>query len=192
MQKQTGGIESPPECGDGYSDVGTLGDDLEHASLTCSYDACKAWGRATGIRPFPTFEAAVQALKLEEVSAVVVAAAYPRLPALIFDSALTVREVFTHRIPPMVLAGVGVSSPAEAVRLYHHPATTPLLGEVPVHFGETVPVTSNSMACSALIQDSSPAVAITNALCAAFFKLAVYRVLRVGVNMPFIVFCRSV
>ena len=178
-----------------YSDVGTLGDDLEHAHLTCSYDAVKKWGRSVGIvgiRPFPSFEAAAEALKREELSAVVVPAAYPRLGSLIYDSALMVRESFLMKIPNMVLAGLAPLAPNYVHSLYHHPATAPLLKEVPFRVVETRAVSSNSKACMALLSDPQPAAVITNALCASFYELKVYRVLRVGIRMPFIVFVRSI
>ena len=96
------------------------------------------------------------------------------------------------RIPNMVLAGSARVIPDAVATLYHHAATTSLLGEVPIAFGEAVTVNSNSKACTSLLNDPQPAAAITNALCASFFELTTYRVLRVGLQMPFVVFVRSI
>jgi len=37
-----------------------------------------------------------------------------------------------------------------------------------------------------------PAAAITTGVCARYFELPIYQVLRVGIKMPFVVFTRAI
>lgn len=196
MKTQTSMVCMPTEWSDaqsddgGYCDIATLGD--EPCEVTCSYDTALRWGRAREIRPVPSFEEGAAAVKRGEVSALLVPGAYPHLNALIFDADLDVRESFVMDIPNMVLAGREKTAPTEVETIFHHPATTPLLSEVPIVFTESVFAVSNSKACKMLLESSTSAVAITNNLCATYFGLTTYRVLRVRRRMPWVVFCRAI
>jgi len=117
--------------------------------------------------------------------------AYPRLNALIFDEALVIRETFLRRIPPLVLVGAYDTIPDDLRVLYHHPATTPLLPETGLSFQPTELVSSNSVACKLLLDSPDDSLAITNQLCSDHYGLHIFKVLRPGTLMPWVVFGRA-
>lgn len=172
-----------------YQSVGTLCD--EPNGLTCSIDAAKRWGKAKDIKPYPTFEEAANDVKQGTISAFLVPCAYPRLNTFIMDSELLANELFSLRIPPLVLVGVEKDPPTSVKTLFLHPATFPLVPEVPILSDQQEFVTSNSKACAILLESPSSAIAITNGLCASFYHLHTYKVLREGILMPFICFTRN-
>jgi len=73
-----------------------------------------------------------------------------------------------------------------------NPAAAPLLNEVNFAFHSSSPVESNGKACTALMVSVVPAAAITTGLCARYFELPIYTVLRVGIRMPFAAFTRVI
>jgi hypothetical protein len=99
--------------------------------------------------------------------------------------------MFSLKIPSLMLVGVEKEPPASVDILFLHPATFPLVPEIPIFFRDHQFVSSNSQACAVLLEASVPAVAITNGLCASFYPLYTYRVLREGILMPFICFTRN-
>jgi hypothetical protein len=171
-----------------YPRLGTLCD--EPNGLTCSFDAAKRWGRAQTISACPSFEDAAERVKRGELSAFLVPAAYPGLNRLIMDSRLVAAETFILPIPDLVLVGRDETAPERVEVLFHHPATTALLPETGIAYRDTRHSTSNSAACKDLLGCELPAVAVTNQLCASFYALPVYKVLRRGIAMPFVCFQR--
>lgn len=178
--------------GDGYCDIGTLAGDDGHPTLSCSFQAAEEWGMAKEIRPFSTFEEAAKAVKRGEIQACLVPGAYPNIGLFIYDRDLQVRETFVATIAPMVLVGTERPAPASVRTIFLHPATAPLLNEVNITFENSSTVVSNCRACTALMASPLPAAAITTGLCARYFELPIYRVLRVGIRMPFVVFTRAI
>ncbi len=172
-----------------YKDIGTLCD--EPNCLTCSFFIAREWGQAETILPFPTFELAAQAVKDGQIETCLVAGAYPRLNGLIFDEGLVIRETFLRRIPPLVLVGTHDTIPDDLRVLYHHPATTPLLSETGLNFQPTELVSSNSVACKLLLSSPDDSLAITNKLCSDHYGLHIFKVLRPGTLMPWVVFGRA-
>lgn len=165
----------------GYAKVGTLGDET---GQTCSMDAVRRWGQAREIIPFQTFELASRAAKAAHIDAFIVPAAYPGVNRFIMDPELEVTEAFVSRIPALVLVALReVESTVK--RLFHHPATTPLIAELNCTANERVEVASNVEACAAAVRDRD-SIAITNSLCADYFKIPVRQVLREGLRMPWI------
>lgn len=169
-----------------YSQIGTLCD--EPNGLTCSYDVAKKWGKAKEISSFSSFEEAANQVRNGLLPAFLVPAAYPKVNAFIMDKHLIATNSFIMQIPDLLLVGVTENIPLSVITLYHHPATTALLPETGVEYQYNVHATSNSNACIKLINDKNHSVAITNSLCAKFYKLKTYKILRMGILMPFICF----
>lgn len=172
-----------------YQSIGTLCDEPD--GLTCSIDAARRWGKAKQIESYATFEEAANGVKQGDISAFLVPCAYPRLNAFIMDEGLLVKEMFSLKIPPLTLVGVAKEPPISVDILFLHPATFPLVPEIPILFQSHQFVTSNSQACVILLKSSSSAMAITNGLCASFYQLHTYKVLREGILMPFICFTKN-
>lgn len=172
-----------------YEILGTLGD--EDGYLTCSMHIAKEAEKAHHIKPYPYFEAAAEDLKKGEISCLLVPGAYPKVNHFIMDSEMIVNEVFIRKIPSLVLCGTAQQSPLSTTTIYHHPATTDLLAEVEVDFDNNTPVSSNSEACRMLLQSAQASLAITNQICADFYKLVTYKVLRKEIDMPWICFTRK-
>ena len=169
-----------------YPSLATLG---SKAGVTCSVDVAVRCGKAGEIRGYATFEEAAQALKQGVVSALLVPAAYPNAYQFIQDADLRCDRVFIMRIPALVLAGKGERPPRFAIALLHHPATKPLLSDVELHYGRAIEVQSNAAAAEMVAnEDAGHCLAITNGLCAAHYGLSVYKILRSGVEMPWLVF----
>jgi hypothetical protein len=171
---------------DKYECIGTLGD--SHG-LTCSIDAVQKWGKASTIKGFETFEKAAESTKHGEISAFVVPCAYPALNTFIMDSALTTAEMFMSRIPSLVLVGTPPASGTVEV-VFHHPATQPLLVEIGMPYKRNQLVASNVQACEAAIQTPG-ALAITNLLSAQYYQIEPIKVLRPGIEMPWLCFKRQ-
>jgi hypothetical protein len=172
-----------PGC---YRTLGTLGD--TSGALTCSMDVAQRWKGADEIRGFRSFEDAATAVKEGRISAMLMPAAYPLGFNLIQDPRLVCDFVFKERIPPLVLAGKDPKCPAATETIFHHPATELLLNDTALTYDRAVPVGSNpEAACRAANTSAESAVAITNALCADFYGLYIYRTLRPGTMMPWIV-----
>jgi len=168
-----------------YECIGTLGD---VTGLTCSMDAVRRWGKAGVIRPFESFEQAAESTKRGEISAFVVPCAYPALHTFIMDAELTTAEMFIRRIPALVLVGK-TPVPAKVNTVFHHPATEPLLAEIGVSFERNQPVGSNVKACEAAL--STPdSLAITNMITAEHFNVQPIKILRPGIEMPWLCFKR--
>jgi prephenate dehydratase len=169
-----------------YHILGTLGD--AEGYLTCSMHVARKIEKANLIRPYAQFEDGVVDLKSGNISCLLVPGAYPKIGSFIMDSQLEVAETFVERIPSLVLCGVADQCPAEASAVIHHPATTYLLPEIGVAYGESVPASSNPEACRMLLREPRAAVAITNQPSAEFYNLAIYKVLREGIRMPWVCF----
>lgn len=172
-----------------YDRVGTLCD--EPNGLTCSFNVATRWGRAKTLLPYSSFEGAALDVKRGELSGFLVPGAYPELSSFIMDAALVAKEVFIMKIAPLVLVGVDEAQPPVVAVVFHHPATAPLLPELPIKFQRNEFASSNSVACKLLLQETSGAAAITNMLCASFYDLRIYKVLREGIDMPFIYFAKA-
>lgn len=177
-------MPEPPRVDLANGPLGTLGDST---GLTCSMDAARRHYGSIQIIPFERFELAAKATKSGVTESFLVPAAYPNTNLFIMDPELEVAETFCARIPPLVV--VGQQGLREAVTVFHHPATAPLLTEVGLPYQTAVPVTSNIEACKAAHQ-SSHSIAITNALCADHYNMPVLKVLRLGIKMPWIRFTR--
>ena len=169
--------------------LGTLCD--EPNGLTCSMNAARQWGKASKLMSFPSFEAAADAVKTGVISAMLAPGAYPQISRFIMDAGLKVRETFSQVIPDLVVVGVNKVMPREVDVIYHHPATETLLPEVPLTFDRHEAVTSNTQACIRLITYSKACAAVTNRLAANFYDLYVYKVLRGGIVMPFVILAHS-
>jgi len=169
-----------------YDAVGTLCD--EPNGLTCSFNVATRWGKARSVLPYPTFEEAALDVKRGALRGFLVPAAYPELNVFIMDAELVAKEAFIMRISPLVLVGVDEAQPLGVEVIFHHPATAPLLSEVPFGFQRNEFASSNSVACKSLLLKPSGAAAITNRLCASFYSLNIYKILRPGIHMPFIYF----
>lgn len=174
-----------------YRAVATLAD--ESRGLTCSVAVASKHfrGLARELRGFPSFEASADEVKEGRADALLVPAAYPEIRRFFFDAELTATESFVAELPDMVLVACESQPHGEYTRLYHHPATQQLLHELPFEYGKAVPVSSNTAAGSALIEDEEPSLAITNKLVADHHGLRTLRVLAAGEAMAFIIFERS-
>lgn len=167
-----------------YRSVATL--DETPRGLTCSALAATAIAPNAEIIPCGSFEEATALVKAKKAGAAFVPAAYPKLGALLMDEALAAVAVFLFPIPALVLASVPGALPGKAARLFHHPATTPLLPKANVQPGELVPMSSNTAAAARAVETSG--VCVTNEACAAHFGLRIHQVLRSRRLMPFVVF----
>lgn len=181
----------PVEANAGYSydRVGTLCD--EPNGLTCSFNAATRWGKAKTLLPYSSFEEAALDVKRGKLSGFLVPGAYPELSSFIMDAELVAKEVFIIKIAPLVLVGLDEAQPPVVAVIFHHPATAPLLPELPIKFQRNEFASSNSVACKMLLQETSKAAAITNMLCASFYSLSIYKVIREGIDMPFIYFAKA-
>ncbi len=172
-----------------YQTLGTLCD--EPNGLTCSVYVARRWNKAESILPYPSYEEAAADVITGKIDVCLVAGAYPKLSFLIFDTRLVVKETFVMQIPPLVLVGTHDTIPEDLRVLYHHPATTPLLPETGLSFQPNELVSSNSMACKRLLESPDDSMAITNQICADFYKLHLFKILRPGTMMPWICFGRA-
>lgn len=166
-----------------YASVATL--DEKPRGLTCSALAVSAFAPQARLIPCASFEDAAALTKTGKASAFAVPGAYPKICALLQDDTLKVAAVFLFAMPALVLASVKRALPAKVARLFHHPATTPLVPKLRVQPGELVPVSSNTAAAHAV---ETSGVCITNSVCAAHFGLRIHQVLRTARLMPFVVF----
>jgi hypothetical protein len=169
-----------------YDILGTLGD--ENGFLTCSMHVARKIDKANLIKPYPHFEDGSADLKSGHISCLLVPGAYPKIGSFIMDSQLVVAETFVERIPSLVLCGVPPECPREVNSIIHHPATTYLLRETEVAHQNCILASSNPEACRMLLRESRSAVAITNQPSAEFYDLAIYKVLREGIRMPWVCF----
>jgi hypothetical protein len=164
-----------------YECIGTLGDDT---GLTCSMDAVKRWGKAGKIRGFESFEQAAESTKRGEIPAFVVPCAYPALHTFIMDAELTTAEIFIRRIPALVVVGTS-PVPPKVDTVFHHPATEPLLAEIGIPFERHQPVSSNVKACEEAI-NTPGSLAITNMISAEHYNVQPIKILRQGIEMPWL------
>ena len=169
--------------------IGTIGD--KSGYLTCSMSvAHKAFPYAI-IVPFSSFENAIMALKANRVLRVIVPAAYPLINSFIMDSTLTISDYFIMPIPPLVFALKGNTCEEKDIkRVYTHKATACLLDEVNLSPKPSIVyVNSNIEACKRLKgSKTANSGAITNRLCADYYKLKAIHQLRDSVDMPWVVF----
>lgn len=173
-----------------YAVLGTLGDD--EGFLTCSMHIAKKLHNADTIVPYPLFEEAAKDLKSERISCLLVPGAYPKINSFIMDSELEVSESFVRKIPALVLSGFEKKSPPNIDIIFHHPATAFLLSEVTTSYKENIAVSSNTESCKMVIENKNRSIAITNQLCADHYGLTTYKVLRKGINMPWVCFTKRV
>jgi prephenate dehydratase len=169
-----------------YSSVATLGN-----HLTCSNYAAKNYCRTSSIKLYDSFEEAATAVKEGIAQAMFVPGAYPNIRYFIMDDFLSVSETEVLQIPALVLAGKFIKQPDKIKRIYLHPAPESLLAEVETKYEETVFVSSNPNACIEVLADNNNSIAITNLNCAEYFDLKVYKILRSGIFMPFVLFVRA-
>ncbi|WP_339273512.1 hypothetical protein MKY59_20700 [Paenibacillus sp. FSL W8-0426] len=172
-----------------YAILGTLGDD--EGFLTCSMHIAKKMDNSDLIKPYPEFEAAADDLKSGEISCLLVPGAYPKLNSFIMDSDLVVSESFVEKIPALVLSGFQVVCPEQIDIIYHHPATTYLLTELDIIYRENCTVSSNPEACRKVMLNTERSLALTNQLCADHYGLVTYKVLREGIQMPWVCFTKN-
>lgn len=165
--------------------VATLGTSTE---LTCSEYVAKRAMDVKEIVSCPSFEIATDYVKSGQADIALVPCAYPEIRKIIMDPELIVQNTFIHEIPPLVLAGKLHDIPSSTSAIYHHPATLRLLDEVCIPFKQTVPVTSNAESCKRVVNGDQDSLAITNTLCANFFKLTIYKVIRKSLKMPWVCF----
>jgi len=169
--------------------IGTLGN--SESDPTCSILAVKSLNGPFTIVPFEEFERIVDPLLAEDIDAMVVPGAYPYISKFIMNDRLVVSNVFTFVIPSLVFGSKYQMPKDEYEILYNHPATNPLLGDINAKWGEQVNVNSNSVACLKVLENSHECCAITNSACAQQYGLYVHKVLRAGINMPFVVFIKN-
>lgn len=169
-----------------YETLGTLGN-----KFTCSYDAATKFGKAEHIFMFPTFDDASEAVKSGKIQALWIPGAYPMLGVYIMDDTLKVQETVIIQIPSLVLSGKFIEKPKTINKLYMHPAVTHLLKEVDVKYNEKILVNSNPEACENVLKYHDDSIAITNRNSAEYYELEIYKVLREGIFMPFILFVRN-
>lgn len=172
-----------------YAILGTLGDD--EGFLTCSMHIAKKLNNSDLIKPYPQFEAAAEDLKSGAISCLLVPGAYPKLNSFIMDSELVVSESFVEQIPALVLCGSHAVCPDQIDIIFHHPATTYLLTEISTTYRENSTVSSNPEACRKVMHNAEGSIALTNQLCADHYGLVTYKVLREGINMPWVCFTKS-
>lgn len=166
--------------------LATLCDDP--VGLTCSMDVARRWGFAKEVTPYASFEAASFAVKEGLADAFLVPGAYPRLNAFIMDAELNAAKTFIMKIPALVLACLPDQIDSKFHTIFHHPAVTPLLAEIDMPWDSAIHASSNSEACRMLLARPTPSACVTNALCAAHFKLKTLKELRSGIAMPWICF----
>jgi prephenate dehydratase len=104
---------------------------------------------------------------------------------------IEVSESFVKRIPALVLSGFEKNCHENIDIIFHHPATTYLLSEITTSYKENITVSSNPESCRMVIKNISHSIAITNQLCADHYGLTTYKVLRKGINMPWVCFTRK-
>lgn len=169
--------------------IGTLGD--MHEKLTCSLNTAhnKLDSLTEKIQPYPSFEAAIDALKNYKIHKCLVPAAYPKIANFITDTRLDIKEIFLDNLPDLVLVGVGATIPKTIDTLYLHPATESIIPDSLQNESiKKVFVSSNSEACRKVIENPSNSIAITNELASNYYHLYSYSILREKMKMPFIVF----
>lgn len=172
-----------------YAILGTLGDD--EGFLTCSMHIAKKMDNSDMIKPYPEFEAAAEDLKSGAISCLLVPGAYPKLNSFIMDSDLVVSESFVEKIPALVLSGFHAACPEQIELIFHHPATTYLLSELNIAYRENSTVSSNPEACRQVMLNTETSIALTNQLCADHYGLVTYKVLREGIQMPWVCFTKK-
>jgi hypothetical protein len=168
-----------------YRRLGTLGDP-KVPGATCSEVVALDSGKARRVVSYGTFEDAAADVVLGRIDVFLVPAAYPQAFHFIHSAQLILVEVFVMRIPPLVVAGRSGSN-AYGKKLFYHPATLPLLPEIQGQFDLALTVRSNAEACRAVLEEQDT-LCITNSICAQKFGLTVFRVIRSGVLMPFLIF----
>ena len=170
--------------------VGTLGNDVNDP--TCSILAVKSLNEPFTIVPYQEFEQIVEPLLAEDVDAMVVPGAYPNISKFIMNELLVVSNVFTFVIPSLVFGSKESVAKIEYDVLYNHPATNPLTNDINAKWGDQINVSSNSVACLNVLQSlHRECCAITNSACAEHYGIYVHKVLRAGINMPFVVFVKN-
>jgi len=169
--------------------IGTLGNDADDP--TCSVLAVKSLGNYK-IVPFSEFEYAEDALIKQIIDAMVVPGAYPHITNFIMSEFLSVLSAFTFVIPDLVLVSKERNQKDEYEALFNHSATNALVKEyIDATWSRQINVNSNSMACIRVLESTNDCCAITNSACAKKYGLYVHKVIRAGINMPFVIFARN-
>jgi prephenate dehydratase len=166
-----------------YNSVATLGN-----QLTCSYFCAKQYCRTKTIQLYNSFEDAAKAVKEGFATALFVPAAFPDLRMFIMDDFFRVKETEVIQIPALVLAGKKTVQPELVKYIFLHPAPERLLSEVDVKFGKAIFVRSNPEACTEVLANETDSVALTNEIAASYYGLTIYKVVRSGIFMPFVIF----
>lgn len=175
---------------DGISTIGTLGNDPN--DVTCSILAAKSLTGEFTIAAFSEFEFAAKFLITDNIDAMIVPGAYPNISKFIMNEQLVVTDVFTYTIPPLVFASKNRVTKSEYDILYNHPATNPLLNDIGMaKWHEQKNVSSNTVACLRVLESEYACCAITNAACADKYGLFVHKIIRDGINMPFVIFTKK-
>jgi hypothetical protein len=180
-------VEFQPE----YLSIATLAD--EPSGLTCSVAVGRRWahGRAGSVVGYPSFELAAAAVRSGTHDALLVPAAYPDIRRFFFDPALRAVETFLAQLPDMVFA-VPPGRPAGRFDMvFHHPATTALVEQLPYDVAAVTPSTSNSAACRDALEYPGVVGAVTNRIAADHYHMRAVTVLSAGTPMGFVVFARK-
>lgn len=169
------------------STIGTLGKDTN--DVTCSILAAKSLGSTFKLFAFNEFELAAQSLIENNIDAMIIPGAYPNISKFIMDDHFIVMDVFTYIIPSLVFASKDDVYKSKYDILYNHPATNPLLNDINnVIWDKQENVSSNTVACLKVLESENTSCAITNAVCAQKYGLSVNKIIRKGINMPFVIF----
>lgn len=169
--------------------IGTLGKDAQ--DVTCSILAAKSLGDTVTIVAFKEFEMAADSLIDNNIDAMVVPGAYPKIGMFIMNERLVVKDVFTFIIPELVFASKFEICKNHYDILYNHPATNPLLSDIHhTKWNSQENVSSNTVACFNVMESEKCACAITNSACAEKYGLYIHQIIRKGINMPFVIFAR--
>lgn len=151
-------------------------------------EVARAHFTAASITPVDSFEAGADLVRSGAVESLIVPGAYPLLASFIMDPLLVARDVFLGPIVPLVLARAPESELAAPKTVYLHGATEALVPEagLPPDI-QRLHCVSNTEACRRAASDRE-SVAITNQPSASHFQMKVLKVLRVAINMPWILF----
>lgn len=165
--------------------IATLSDSL---GLTCSFSVAEGVCQPKRIVRVEAFERGAELVKEGAVNAVLVPGAYPGINAMLMDGELEVLDVFLAKIPDLVLVGRKDVICNVVPSVYYHPATSPLFSRIGCEIQSMIPVSSNPEACIKLQKGHQDDLAITNRLCAEYYKLKIHMVLREAINMPWALF----
>ena len=172
--------------------------------ITCSMDVAIRIKKSLEVIGFNTFEEAAKSVISWSNKALLVPNAYVNISGFFMSEELLVREVFIEKIPALVLAWKQKNIPKNIKNLFLHPSTKSLI-EISEKLSmdnhdntkkkmieNIVLVNSNQEACEKVLNDTDFSIAITNSICAKYFELEVYEILRPEKDMSFSIFEKAV